>query len=87
MVMELKRFNLNRLLSDKRRYIALITGATCVRHRELIVDTESGYICTSRCVLDGVPPMPMGIIHLKNNDSPNADHQYPDNRKYCLSTS
>ena len=67
MVMELKRFNLNRLLSDKRRYAAVITGVTCVRHRELIIDTESSYTCTSRCVLDGVPPMPMGIIHLKDD--------------------
>ncbi len=38
MVMELKRFNLNRLLSDKRRYAAVITGVTCVRHRELIIE-------------------------------------------------
>ena len=79
MVMELSRCNLNRFLSDKCRYTARITGATCVRHRELIIDTERGYTRASRCGLDGVPPMPMGIIHLKKNNSQNAGCQYPNN--------
>ena len=58
MVMVLNLFNPNRLLSDKCRYAAVITGATCVRHRELIVDTESSYKCTRRCELDGAHPCP-----------------------------
>lgn len=77
MVMVLNLFNPNRLLSDKRRYAAVITGATCVRHRVLIVDTESSYNCTRRCELDGGPPMPLGIIHLKKTipKTPDANIQ------------
>ena len=67
MVMQLSRCNRNGLLSDHCRYTAVITGATCVRCCEITVSTESGYTCTSRCVLDGVPPMSMGIIHLKDD--------------------